>query len=289
MLGCLIVALLALESDQLAAQQTDAPKSITAVRMIPRVKIGRIPAGTQLFNPKKSDYSNVILFVKGRLAAGDVEAVSDTAKYYADLFNLAYAVNVKQVGAEFVLDKVGVGFSSRIGEQDVIVSTETAESLGLKLSLIGRSVLAGNERALDDITVVGKTSLTAVVDAPAVVNFQGRHQKMVARFFIWVSRTDGRVGTTIWLLSKSERGLAFAEDEINYLPPGMVEDRVMHVDKSKFVLSLPTEEAFAMQSLPRGRAFKVNGALQKVGALEAYSDSSLQELAIALADLMTKK
>jgi len=169
------------------------------------------------------------------------------------------------------------------------VSTDTAESLGLKLSLIGRSVLSGNERALDDINVVGKSSLTAVVDAPAVMNFRGRHQKMVARFFIWASRTDGRVGTTVWLLNKSERGLEFAEDEINYLPPGMVEDRIMHVDKSKFILGLPTEEAFAMESLPKGRAFKISGPLQKVGALENYSETSLQELATALAELMNKK
>ena len=285
----MVAAMLFLGCDQVTAQQTDASKSIAAVKVIPRAKIGRIPAGTQLFNPKKSDYSNVVLFVKGRLAAGDVEAVSDTAKYYADLFNLAYAVNVKQVGAEYVLDKVGVGFSSRINGQDVVVSTDTAESLGLKLSLIGRSVLSGNERALDDINVVGKSSLTAVVDAPAVMNFRGRHQKMVARFFIWASRTDGRVGTTVWLLNKSERGLEFAEDEINYLPPGMVEDRIMHVDKSKFILGLPTEEAFAMESLPKGRAFKISGPLQKVGALENYSETSLQELATALAELMNKK
>jgi len=44
-----------------------------------------------------------------------------------------------------------------------------------------------------------------------------------------------------------------------------------------------------MESLPKGRAFKISGPLQKVGALENYSETSLQELATALAELMNKK
>jgi len=226
--------------------------------------------------------------VKGSLTAGDVDAVSDTVKFYGDLFNLVYLANVKQIDGLFELDKVAIGFSSLIKQRQtqVVVTSDTAKQLGLDLSWIGSSVLSGNEDALDDIKVVAQNRAQIVIDAPSVMFINGKHEKMIARYFIWVSRKTGDVGNTVWLLQRKDGQLSFANNEINLLPTNMVENRVMHVDGKEFTLGIPSKSAFAMMSLPKGKTYKVTDALMRSGAESKFSSESFNGLARALQGAM---
>jgi len=290
--GCVVLPFFNICRGQEVKQtsQTRTPKDGDAKQNQPIASriLDRIPAGTSVHDEKNRGFTNLILFVKGRLEAGDVEAVSDTTKYYADLFNLVYMANVTKDSEGFALDKVAVGFSTGIGQNDIVVTSETAKAIGLSLSFIGKGVLSGNEAALNDIKVTAKDRFMAIIDAPSVMQFEGKHQTMIARFFIWVTPTDGRVGTVVWLLQNKNKQYTFADNEINYLPPSMVEDRVMHVDGSKFTLGIPSSKAFAMMSLPKGRAYKIDDTMQDIGSQSSYTPAMLKELSRSLAKIMSQ-
>jgi len=251
--------------------------------------LSRIAPGTTLFVAEQNGLSRILLFVKGRLAAGDVEAVSDTMRYYADLFNLVYVADAPRAAdGRFRLGDVAVGFATGIKGRNVTVTAESADRLGAGLSLVGATVLAGNEEALRDITMTARNGSCAVVDAPSVVLFEKTHQKMDVRYFVWVSEADGRTGMAAWLLRRGDRRFEFAENSFQYLQPGMVEDRVMHVDKTRFLLGMPTAEAFAMVAIPQGRSFPVTARMRAIGGDRVFNDDTLRELAASLAEAMTK-
>ncbi len=250
----------------------------------------RIPPGTPVFAEQNRGYSDLLLFVKGRLAAGDVGSVSETMRYYTDLFNLVFLADVKR-GADgrHRLADVAVGFATKIRGQDVAVTADSAERLGASLSIVGSTVLAGNEAALQEITLTAQNGGCAVIDAPTVVLFMNRHQKMVVRYFVWVSGADGRVGMAAWLLRIAGERREFVEKTLQYLPPGMVEDRVMHVDASRFLLGMPTADAFAVVAIPQGRPFAVTPRLEAVGARRTFDEASLAELVASLAEALSAR
>lgn len=248
--------------------------------------IDRIPPGTVVFDTSTRSLSDLILFTKGKLEAGDTDVVNDTTRFYGDLFNLVYMANVKKADNGFKLDTVAVGFSSKIQGRDIVVNSETARELGLSLNIIGRSVLSGNERSLQDINVMAKNDQCVVIDAPAIVRFNDRNERMVVRFFIWTSVADGQLGTTVWLLAKNGNGYKLAEDSFNFLPPEMVEERILHVDGSQFTLGIPSATAFAMTSIPQGRPFKFTDRMRRVAAVETFTTQTFNELILSAAEAM---
>lgn len=281
-IACMIFAFLIVSISALPAEAVD---NATGKQFEPKL-IDRIPPGTVVFDEANRELSDLILFIKGKLEAGDTDAVNDTTRYYGDLFNLVYMANVKKAGSGFMLDRVAVGFSSKINGRDVVVNSATARDLGLSLNIIGRGVLSGNERALEEIAVVAKNDQCAVIDAPAIVRFNNRNQRMVVRFFIWTSVADGQVGTTVWLLEKGAKGYTLAEGSFNFLPPEMVEERVLHVDGSQFTLGIPSATAFAMTAIPQGRSFKFTERMQRVAAVETFNTQTFNELILSAAEAM---
>ncbi len=251
--------------------------------------VDRIRPGVIVFDDARRGYSDLILFVRGRLAAGDLDAVSETVRYYADLFNMVYLADVRRGDDGYELESVAVGFSTKIDRRDVVVDSATAEQLGLRLNLIGKGVLSGNEQTLAEVMLMARNRHCAVIDAPAVMLHRDRHQKMVVRFFIWVSAKTGKVGTTAWLLERRGDEFAFAHTTFEYLPPGLVDDRIMHVDGGQFTLGIPSRTAFAMTSIPKGRSFPVTDRLREVGRSVDYDQRSFHELITSVAAAMGQR
>ncbi len=252
--------------------------------------IDRIPPGTVVFDEKDRGFSHLIMFVKGRLATGDLKSVTENVRYYGDLFNLVYMANVARGPEGFELQKLAVGFSTKIKDRDVVVTSASAKELGAGLSMIGRSVLSGNEKALEEIVIAAQNKTSAVIDAPAVINFQGKHQKMLVRFFVWVSSSDGKVGTVVWLLKNNGQKYEVVTDsQLQYLPPGYIEDRALHVDGSKFTLGIPSADAFAMENIPQGKPFAVTERFKVAGAQPQLDAEGLKEVAASLAEALNQR
>ena len=74
--------------------------------------VPQIPAGTRFDQTPPEGWSHIILYVTGRLASGDLSAVSNTVREYSQMFNLVFLADVRQRdGGAYELSKYGVGFS----------------------------------------------------------------------------------------------------------------------------------------------------------------------------------
>ncbi|MEZ6090046.1 MAG: pyruvate kinase [Pirellulaceae bacterium] len=235
----------------------------------------RIPPGTPIVAEGAPGWSDLILFVKGSLGRGDVDAASSTVQRYASLFNLAYMANVeKNADGKYSLDKIGVGFTTKIDGQDVVISSSTHKQLGADLGMIGGAVFSANEAALNEIVQVARYRDGAIFDAPTIMLRDGKHKKVIVRFFVWVS-PQGTVGTVCWVLEGygSDRYQA-PFSEVVLLRPRLIEDRVMHVDGNRFTFGIPSEDAFAVVSLPPGREYQIEDELSELISHKRYDAQS---------------
>ncbi len=99
----------------------------------------RIPAGTAFGETPPEDWSHIILFVEGRLGAGDLSAATATVRNYAKLFNLVILADVgKDEEGTFRLNKAGIGFSKKINGLNTVITIDTEEKLGAGLGFIAQ-------------------------------------------------------------------------------------------------------------------------------------------------------
>lgn len=263
------------------SDSANTPRSI----QFERQPIALIPAGTQFGDQPPAGWSHLISFVRGQLTRGDVDAVTDTVRYYAEIFNLVMLANAKP-GADrkYELDKVSIGFSTRIKEKNVVVTSDTQAKLGAELSLIGRGVLDGNIDALAKVQQVARTKYNMILDAPASMLRGSDHREMVIRYYIWVFPENGSIGTLVWLLDPKRESLEVADTTIQLLPPNMREDRIMNVKKDKFnFLGIPSPDAFALVQIPQGTAFEMSDEMKSLAAETDYTPETFARLTAAVA------
>ncbi len=217
----------------------------------------RIPTGVEIGRQAPSGWSHLVLHATPRIAEGDTAKVSPLVARLASQFHLTVMAQVgEQAGApppRYDLQNVAIGLAMDVAGKEVIVSSETQQSLGADLGFMERSSLAENEASLEGARQVARTATMVVFDAAAVMVLDGDHRPAVQRHAVLVSPADGRLAALVWLLvPNDEDGYTFAGDSLQLLPDGLHEDRALHVDASKFVLGVPTKEAFALVRLPQG-------------------------------------
>lgn len=242
--------------------------------------LARIPAGTDVTGPRVEGWSHPVLFVTGRLSAGDLDSVSGTVQKYSELFNLVLLANIATdpQGAHY-LDRVGIGFSTKIGGRDVVVTSDSHKRLGAGLGLIGGTLLSANEAALKDTQQTARYRYGAVVDAPTLMAVNGEHHMRMARYFLWVSKSTGKLGSLVWAMDDDGSGrFRLVEAEMQLLPPAMRELRDMHVDGGEFTLGIPSARAFALVRLPQGRAVPMPPTLARVAVAPQFDQRTYVEL-----------
>jgi hypothetical protein len=178
---------------------------------------------------------------------------------------------------------VGIGLVLNVEGRDVVADGENTS--GADLGLIGRRVLAENERLLrEDARQVARTGTMVVFDHKAFVLKGGEHRPMVIRHAILASPTTGQVSTFVWLLGPgSGGGYTLAEKGLQKLPPGLREDRVLSVDADKFTLGIPSPDAFALAKVPQGISLGFSEALRPVAATRTFTAESARRLEAELA------
>jgi len=248
---------------------------------VPR-PLSRIPAGTVIGPTAPDGWTHLVMLAKPRLGAGDVAKVPSLAVKYASMLNLAILARVGGEPGRRHFEDLAIGFTYEINGRQVVITSETQEALGSNLGWIQKRVLADSEKNLN-VTQICRYSTMIVFDAKAIVLWQNEHRDMVLRHLVWVSAQDGRLATAVWLLDPNGgNGYRLAKPTIQILPSNYHEDRVINVKADKFVLGIPTPDAFALVRIPRGKPVQASPALARLAASPRYDVSTARNLAIEL-------
>ena len=249
----------------------------------------RIEAGTLVDNPDAARWNSVVLLARPRIASGSVGAIPKSIRDTVSSFVLTIMVTVDSQSGDgpsgairYRLAELGVGYSMRVNGVLKIVTLEEHKSMGVRLGLIQRHMLAENEKQLATASLIAKTSTLLLFDAPALMLRNGVHTDLTMRHFVWVDPKSGRTSALIWLIDRNQGRPRVIDEPMRWVPSGTKEDRAIHVDGDEFILSIPTERAFALEKLPPGKDVPWTPAARTLAAQSSYETDALRQLTIAL-------
>ena len=245
--------------------------------------ISHLSPGTLVANAQQSGFSNIVTIAMPRLAAGEIDSLPEYAKQYAGMFHFTALANVTAVTngdrTDYLLDRFGVGISMKINGQMVVVTPGTANDLGLKLGMIERGILKGNEKDLNKITQVARTSRMIIFDVPTNMLVEAQHIKQVLRYFVWASPASGKLGVLVWSLNDTKSGrYSIASSSMQLLPPNYTEDRAIHVSKGPLFSKIPTANRFALIEIPQGTSVPFSPKMRAVASLRMLNVQNLRTM-----------
>jgi hypothetical protein len=244
----------------------------------------QVPPGTVIDKEAPKGWSNLIIKSYSRPGAGDMKQLSSTADRLSRLLFTTILADVQADktggGQRYKLAKVAVGLGVRIGDKDTIVTPDTHRRLGAGLGILAGVVLRTAQEKLGEIVVVARSRTLMVFDSPGLMLLDGKHKPIVLRYAILVEERTGRLNALVWPLARAEDGKYSGPiGAIQWLPPNLTGDCVLHVDGREFSLGQPTEKAFAMTAPPKGRKeIKVGDDLKSLIARPRFSATTAAEL-----------
>jgi hypothetical protein len=239
-------------------------------------------------SPAGQQWNRVVLLSRPSIESGDVDAVSKTIREAAASLVVTILATIESSTNEqgvvrFRMTDIGVGTSAEIEGEWKVVTLESANQLGLSFGFIQRQLLYENDKQFRKLQLIAKTTTLAIFDAPTIMLRKGEHRDYQMRHFVWIDSSTGASATLVWLLERDAQGqLRTIDEPAQWLPAGLKEKRVIHVDRDEFTLGIPGGRAFALCELPPGKPIPLTAEAQQLAALPQYSMDQLRALTTAL-------
>jgi hypothetical protein len=253
-----------------------------------RRQVTRITPGTIVGRENDNGWNRVVLFAQPRLGSGAVEKIPAIARGYATRFSVVIMARVRGVerqrpDAKYELERVGVGYCTRIGDQDVVISSDTHKQLGAGLDTIEKIVLGQNEKVLDEMVQIVRSRTVTMFDVQALVLHRDKPDDMLVRHLVWVVPATGRVAALVWPLNEDAQGnYHVTNNSLVLLAGGFREDRVIHVSSEEITLGIPSSRAFALARMPQGKQIPLDDQLARLAARKQYDRDTMQQLLDAI-------
>lgn len=223
--------------------------------------------GLRIEKKPPKGWSHFVIKSLPRLASGDQTSLPAGSSHTATLFRSVILANVKPVDVEekdFELTQIGVGLcvpDPQDEDQDIVVSADRLDALGLNLTMVQKVVLDAAEAEMAEGRIVARTPTFALFRSPVtVVDTANKHRKVNLYYAFCVERTTGRLRVGVWTMR--------LESEPQQAPATMVKlasDLIFKCEldvRAKRILgTVPYSWSFAMRALPPGKELRVPPAL----------------------------
>ncbi len=217
----------------------------------PRLVI--LSAGTRIGDTPPEGWTHSVIRSMPRLKSGDLDTLPTTATKTATMFRTAILADVQGLGLDkqFILARVGIGMCvpNRDGpKEDIVVSSDRLQALGLKLSTVEQIVLDAAESELAEARIIARTSTFALLRSPVTLVVHGKHKKVDLFYAFCVDPTTGRLRVGVWSMWPGA---------INKTPPPNVIDLA---PKTNFDCELDVQAKRLLGTVPYSWSFAMRGS-----------------------------
>jgi hypothetical protein len=253
--------------------------------------LAAIPPGTRIGDRAPEGWTHLVFKSYSELASGDIQSLPSFAKGLAELLFAAMVVRVepaeqhgeRQGERRYRIDAVAMGVGTRIGQDDVVITSDTQEKLGAKLGPLKILILARAEEQLAKSRRVVVSDVLWVVDAPSVMFVEGANRDVVVRYAFLLNPSSGQLATTVWRIDLARDGsYERAAGPAVLLEQNLVRRCPLHVDGRRIFAGIPSNEAFAAMRMPPGTPFDLPKKILPAAAAEQFSAEAARELEAAL-------
>jgi hypothetical protein len=225
--------------------------------------------GLHIDNKPLKGWSDLVIRSIPRITSGDVGTLPAGALKTATLFRSVLVANVHPVDVDekdFELSQIGVGLcvpNPQDEDEDIVVSGDRLDALGLNLTTVQRLVLDAAEAEMAEGRIIARTSTFALFRSPAMVAGGAKHHKVNLFYAFCVERTTGRLRVGLWTM-RAEPEPAKGPVTIYRLASNAIFDCQLDVRAKRILGTVPYSWSFAMRYLPPGRAVRVSPALSEL-------------------------
>jgi hypothetical protein len=250
-----------------------------------------IPPGTPIGDRAPEGWTRLVFKSYSELAAGDVRSLPDFAKELAEfLFTamVARVTPVEQPGGQqgerrYRLDAVAIGVGTRIGRDDVIITSGTQAKLGAKLGPLKVVILSRAEEHLAKVRRVVVSDVLWVVDAPSVMFVEGANRNVVLRYAFLLNPSTGQLASAVWRIDLRRDGsYERAAGPAVLIQQDLVGRCPLRVDGRRIFAGIPTNDAFAATRLPQGTPFDLPKKILPLAAGQQLTAEAAREIEAAL-------
>ncbi len=218
--------------------------------------------GTIVGREAPEGWNHLVLKSIPKLTSGDIETLPAHAVESATLFRTVILADVQrdQQGI-YALRKIGVGLCVPHQGQDTVVTTESLEQSGIRLSIVDQLVL---DRALTELSkgrLIARTPFFALFEAPTMFANGGEHRKILLRYALIVDPETGRLQTSVWKIAADPSSRVPAQELVR-LPRDLVFECRLDVSARSVLGSVPVSWSFAMTELPPGQRQRMPSPLR---------------------------
>jgi hypothetical protein len=236
--------------------------------------------GLRVDNKPLKGWSDLVIRSIPRITSGDTGTLPAGALKTATLFHSVVVANVRPVDVDekdFELSQIGVGLcvpNPQDEEEDIVVSADRLDALGLNLTTVQRLVLDVAEAEMMEGRIIARTPTFALFRSPATVAAGNKHHKVNLFYAFCVERTTGRLRVGVWTM-RSDPEMQKAPATIYRLASNAIFDCQLDVRARRILGTVPYSWSFAMRFLPPGHAVGVSPALgELVVATTRHPDQS---------------
>jgi hypothetical protein len=223
----------------------------------------QLTAATRVGDTAPEGWSHVVIRSVPRLASGEWQNLPDFGKKTATMFRTVIVADVQPLGIdkEFILSRVGLAMCvpAQDGKaEDIVVSGDRLQSLGMKLSTVEQMVLDAAEAELNESRIIAFTSTFALLRSPVTLVVAGKHRKVDLYYAFCVDPTTGRLRVGVWSMWPGQ-GKQPPPPFVIDLAPKTKFDCALDVQAKRVLGTVPYSWSFAIQKLPPGRQIPIKG------------------------------
>jgi len=249
--------------------------------------LARIPPGTTIGDRAPEGWTQLVFKSYSELAAGDVQSLPGFAKSLAEfLFTamLARTIPEEQNGRRWYrIATVAMGVGTRIGQDDVVISSDTQARLGANLGPFKQVILSRAEEQLGKVHQAAVSDVLWIFDAPSVIYAEGANRNVVLRYALLVNPPTGQLASVVWRIDLARDGsYERVAGPAVLIKQNLVGRCPLHVDGGRIFGGIPMSDAFAAMRLPQGTPFNLPQKILAVAAAQQLTAEAARDLEAAL-------
>jgi hypothetical protein len=211
-----------------------------------------IPPGTIIDRGAPAGWSHLVVKSLPRVRESERPKIRATTAKYAEWMFTAFVADVRAEGGRNRICNVALGLGCEVEGQHTIITPESGAECGVELGWITRSILStAYERQQKSSMVVFQGPTAWLVDTPVWFHRNGKHTLHRFRYLLLADGPGGPLDVVVWTVGPN--GELDDPPTAVRLKPNTIDEAELVVDKSEFMLGVPSEAAFAVDRLPPGR------------------------------------
>ncbi len=251
-----------------------------------------LPVGLIIQDKAPKGWSHMVLKSVPRLESGDRDSLPASAAKTATMFRMVILADVKPTDVDeqdWVLDRVGLGICvPRDEDQDIVVSSDRVDALGVRLSTVERLVLDSAEAELAEGRIIARTPTFALFRSPSNLVVGDKHRRVAMYYAFCVEPKKGDLKVAVWAM-RPETEPQQPPVALVHLGKPPVYDCGLDVQAKRVLGMVPYSWSFAMRALPPGRSLRIPPALgdQIASTARHPRKETTEQIEQGLLDLLT--